>query len=240
MIPDPCQLAFAAQLSVPGSELVDGLGKAGSVPEQPNLAPHQVTYRVLTEALDVDAGHVDRRRLGGGATMRGQLGRSTRSWPALRARQRQDPRARSCLQVDWRRGHPYTPLPRRRRAPPQWCARRDRSRRPPLCSERPARPGCGRGRDRDPTPDTSWRCAETVRGPKSGDSSLSDRYTCPPVPCTSRAIPRATRSRGARSPAGSIADMNGSSCSLTRIAPSPRSASDSRKRGRPSTSSAVG
>ena len=51
---------------------------------------------------------------------------------------------------------------------------------------------------------------------------------------------RATTSRGARSPPGSYASMNASPRSLTSRAPSPRSASEIRKRGAPGSLSAVG
>ena len=51
----------------------------------------------------------------------------------------------------------------------------------------------------------------------------------------SRTMARDTRSRDARSPAGSYRVMNRSPASLISRAPSPRSASDSRKRGAPGT-----
>ena len=55
----------------------------------------------------------------------------------------------------------------------------------------------------------------------------------PPVRSASRTIARDTRSRGARSPAGSYRAMNASPSAFRSRAPSPRSASDSRKRGWP-------
>ena len=139
-------------------------------------------------------------------------------------------RAASSTPAGWRRARPST-RPRhtptdpaassRRRGP---CTRRRRGSAPP------ARPGASRGWGR-------------VRPSRQAAQMVGNRAGKSPMPVASsqrwsrsrsisrRLMARATTSRGARSASGCSPRMKATPCSSRRMAPSPRSASDSSGRG---------
>ena len=154
-----------------------------------------------------------------------------RAWRPPRARRTPGLRAANCSPAGWRRAHRCTPLRPRQTARESTSGRRGRSRRRPSHSAPPDRPGCDR-RQVEPRSRHRPRSSETGRARRRIEvrqrqvdrraGALHSRTIA-----RDDAIPRRQIARRF------VARMNASPAAFSRRAPSPRSASDSRKRGAP-------
>ncbi len=124
----------------------------------------------------------------------------------------------------------------RRRGPAATCGRTGRWRRRPSGSGRPASPGSARAPSRDRARARRGRSSGSAargtrrarRRPRSGCASRRGAPGARPEPPSARAIARATTSRGASSPSGWASKTKRRPCSSISVAPSPRTASDTR------------
>ena len=125
------------------------------------------------------------------------------AWQGRRGRRTPDLRAASCSPGGSRHGRPYTPPRPRRTVPAATSGRQRRCPPRPSGSGRPGRPESDRVARSRPARRQASEIIGNRRCTYAGSRRSSVRKIRPPARCPSRTMARATRSRGARSPAGS-------------------------------------